>query len=228
MLKGVIFDFDGVIVDTEKFHYQAFQNALKPFGIGYSWQEYVKYYIGFDDRDAFKESFKANRLALPDSMLLDLIETKAENFKKIALTEVVSYPGVIDLVTSLAENIPIAICSGALYTDIEPILKGLGILNLFSCVISAENVAVSKPDPTSYKLALKSLQKLFPDKLIASNNIVAIEDTPAGIASAKGAGLSVLAVTNSYPSDELKNADSVVSSLENINQKKLQDILPTI
>ena len=109
-----------------------------------------------------------------------------------------------------------ALCSGALRQDIDPILKNLKLDKAFDVIVTADDVAVSKPDPACYALAIKRLQQKFSKNEITSANSLAIEDTPAGIQSAKGAGLKVLAVTNSYSASELKIADRCVASLLNV------------
>lgn len=212
-LKAVIFDFDGVIVDTEPLHYRAFQVILEPLGLGYSWERYVEHYMGFDDRDAFMEAFRAAGKELTHDELEELIALKAEQFQQVIAGGVSPYPGVVQLAQSLALQLPVAICSGALRSDIEPILRQLSLDTTFSVMVTAEEVAVSKPDPASYALAVRKLAAAFPDKGIQPSSCVAIEDTPAGIASATGAGIQVLAVTNSYPADHLGQAVRVVTSL---------------
>lgn len=217
MLKAVVFDFDGIIVDTEPLHYRAFQKILDPLGLGYSWQEYIDRYMGFDDRDAFREAYKVWGAELTDEKLVELIERKASVFHEVAADGVAAYPGVIELIRSLSGSVPLAICSGALRSDIEPILGMLSISDAFDSLVTAEDVAASKPDPASYALAVRKLQAQFPQSGITPAESVAIEDTPAGISSAKGAGLKVLAVTNSYPAADLGHADLVVASLADVN-----------
>jgi beta-phosphoglucomutase len=217
MLAAVIFDFDGIIVDTEPLHYKAFQEILVPRGLGYSWEEYLDRYIGFDDRDAFRESFRAGGEALTDLELKGLIEEKARAFQRIITAGVEPYPGVVELIGSVAGNLPLGLCSGALTSDIDPILRQLGIAGLFDVVVTAEDVAASKPDPASYALAVARLAARFPGRAVTPETTLAIEDTPAGIASAKGAGLRALAVTNSYPEEKLAAASRVVASLAGID-----------
>ncbi|CAH2030297.1 HAD family hydrolase [Trichlorobacter ammonificans] len=214
--QSVIFDFDGVIVDTEPLHYRAFQELLTPLGLGYSWEEYCRTYMGFDDRDAFREAFAVGGRPLPREELERLIERKAELFQEIVAQGVPPYPGVVALIRRLrAEEVPLAVCSGALRSDIEPILAGLAIGDCFSCIVTAEDVEHSKPDPASYRLAFEKLRTLYPELRDAEHSC-AIEDTPAGIASATGAGLRVVAVTNSYSADRLAQANLVVTSLEEL------------
>lgn len=227
-LKAVIFDFDGVIVDTEPLHYRSFQTILEPIGLGYSWERYVEQYMGFDDRDAFMEAFRAGGRELSHDGLEELIALKAERFQRVIANGVTPYPGVVHLAKSLSADLPVAICSGALRSDIEPILRQLSLCSAFSILVTAEEVPASKPDPASYALAVRKLSAAFPDRGITPSACVAIEDTPAGIASATGAGISVLAVTNSYPADHLANAARIVPSLDGLSLADLDALVPAL
>jgi beta-phosphoglucomutase len=212
-VEAVIFDFDGVIVDTEPLHYRAFQQTLEPLGLHFTWEEYVETYIGFDDRDAFRHAFASQKIPLNTDTLHSLIDKKASVFIEVIKSGVTAYPGVAELISHLrTEKIPLAICSGALRSDIDPILSMLNITDFFTVIVTADDVAASKPDPECYQLAFQRLvsngtNTFFP------NTTLAIEDTPAGIAAAKGAGLQVCAVTNSYPADRLDQATFIVDSL---------------
>jgi len=224
MLKAVIFDFDGIIVDTEPLHYRAFQKILVPLGLGYSWEDYVNCYMGFDDREAFLAAFKVKGQDLSAPELGGLIAKKASIFDEIIREGINPYPGALELIRDLSEQLPLALCSGALSSDIVPILKQFEITNAFDVIVTAEDVAASKPDPESYVRAVRKLNAVFPDKLILPRECLAIEDTPAGIASAQTAGIPVLAVTNSYPTEKLGGSVCVVSSLGDITLEKLRQI----
>lgn len=211
--EAVIFDFDGVIVDTEPLHYAAFQKVLEPLGLHFSWQEYVEIYIGFDDRDAFRHAFAARQRELDTATLQTLISQKAGFFDDIVRSGVTAYPGVVQLIKQLRNiHIPLAICSGALRSDIEPILTLLEITDCFDIIVTAEDVAISKPDPSCYQLAFQKLSACS-DRHFTAEATLAIEDTPAGITAARGAGLPVCAVTNSYPAERLGQATFITESL---------------
>ncbi|SNB45569.1 HAD family phosphatase [Geobacter sp. DSM 9736] len=225
MLAAVIFDFDGIIVDTEPIHYRAFQEVLVPLGLGYPWTDYLDRYIGFDDRDAFREAFRARGESLSEDHLYQLIGEKARAFNRVISSGVEPYPGVVELILSLVETVPVALCSGALRSDIAPILQQLKLTNAFGVIVTADDVPTSKPDPASYRLALQRLISRFPDSSISAESSIAIEDTPAGIASARGAGLQVLGVTNSYPADKLSGACKVVETLAGIDYPELNSLL---
>lgn len=215
--EAVIFDFDGVIVDTEPLHYKAFQQILIPHGLGFSWEQYIETYMGFDDRDAFVEAFNTKGKQLSHDELTQLIAAKADIFQNVIRSGVTPYPGVIDLINTLHRaKTPLAICSGALQSDIMPILEMLNISDCFSIVVSADEVAKSKPDPECYRLAFERLSAHWPLSVLLPAQALAIEDTPAGISAASNAGLQVIAVTNSYQRNYLSDATFIVESLEQL------------
>jgi beta-phosphoglucomutase len=214
---AVIFDFDGVIVDTEPLHFRAVRRVLEPLGIGIAWPQYQDRYMGLDDRDAFREAFRVHGKALDEETLKDLLTVKSLAFQDTIRDGVRPYPGVISLAESLhALGFPLAICSGALRSDIAPILTRLSISRCFPLAVTADDVRRSKPDPESYRLAFTRLRQAYPSRVLSAGACLAVEDTPAGIRSAKLSGLKVLAVTNSYGRKKLAEADYLTDSLENV------------
>ncbi|MFA5688624.1 MAG: HAD family phosphatase [Kiritimatiellales bacterium] len=222
MISAVIFDFDGVIVDSERLHWQAFNMVMKPRGKEISWDDYVNVYIGFDDRDAFRRTFPG----ISASELDQLIAEKAGLFQTLVQHSGADpLPGSVELINHLSGRLPVAICSGARKTDIEPVLRKLGIADAFDVIVTSEDTHVSKPDPAPYRKAWEILSRKFP-ALTTPAQAVAIEDTPAGIQSAQGAGLRTLAVTNSYPPELLVTfADAVTNSLEGLTLEELNRVI---
>jgi beta-phosphoglucomutase len=215
--EAVIFDFDGIIVDTEPLHHKAFLSVLEPLGMGFTWEEYVATYMGFDDRDAFREAYRARGKDLDGEKLKSLVAAKSRVFLEILRAGVEPYPGAVSMIASLhAAGTPLAISSGALLSDISPILGRLGIDTCFPVIVTADDVRKSKPDPECYALAFRRLSRMHPSRVTVPERSIAIEDTPAGVRAAKGAGLRVLAVTNSYGAGELAEADWIAESLENV------------
>ncbi|MFZ2223740.1 MAG: HAD family phosphatase [Candidatus Deferrimicrobium sp.] len=215
--EAVLFDFDGILVDSEPMHHRAFTEVLDPLGMGFTWQEYVETYMGFDDRDSFREAFRSKGIGLDDATLAKLVAAKSRAFLEGIRGGVTAYPGAVSMIESLGTaGRPLALCSGALRSDIEPILEQLGIFRRFDVIVSADDVRRSKPDPESYALAYRRLSETCPRALTVPGKSFAVEDTPAGIRSAKGAGLRVLAVTNSYGPAELSEADWIIDSLGNV------------
>lgn len=224
-LAAVIFDFDGVIVNTEPLHYAAFQEVLTPLGLGFTWEAYVSRYLGFDDRDAFREAYRAAGRTTDEQALPRMIRAKGDAFQRLAEREGARpFPGVVELIRALSGRVPLALCSGALKRDVLPILGRLGVVGDFNAFVTAEEVAASKPDPESYELAVRKLAGSFPQAGIEAGRCVAIEDTPQGVDAALAAGLKVLGLSNSYPADRLGAASRVVGSLERIGLRDLEEL----
>jgi len=225
-LKALIFDCDGVLVDTEPLHYRAFQEVLGPLGLGHSYEHYLQRYIGFDDRDAFLEAFKEGGRTIDDMILAQLIRAKERILQQMIVRGISSFPGVVALVRDLAAHrVPLAVASGALRHEVEAFLKGLGLAEHFPVIVAANDVTRSKPDPETYLKALSRLQETIGGKALEPRSCIAIEDTPAGIRAAKDAGLYGIGVTNSFASDELDTADHIVVSLEDLNTSRLVQLV---
>lgn len=225
MLIAVMFDFDGILVDTEPLHYQAYQHVLNPEGMAYSWEEYTTHYIGFDDRDGFREAYKRMGRGIDSNRLQDLVIRKAEIFAGLAAKSAIClYPGVERLLRELQGQATVGLCSGALASDIRPIVEDTGISDCFAFMVTADEVATSKPDPESYRSALWKLSELRGCSIDPAA-CIAIEDTPAGIQSAGGAGLVSVAVTNTHSAEHLKGADGVVDSLDRMTLDRLRRLV---
>ena len=223
MLHAVIFDFDGVIVNSEPLHFQAYQDVLKPRGLGFSWDDYLSIYLGFDDRDCFRLHFKQAGRTLDETDLANLVRAKGEAFlARVERGEAAPYPGVVDLIRKTAGRIPVAICSGALPGDIHPVLDRLGLASVFRVMVTAADVKNSKPDPACYVLTVDKLQTAYPERGIRPGTCVAIEDSPWGITAAHEAGIPVVGVTNMVSAETLKEAEAVVDSLERLSWRDLE------
>ncbi len=226
ILQAVIFDCDGVLVNTEPIHYRAFQEVLRPFGMGFDWEHYMDVYIGFDDRDAFAEAFRERGKILGDAELARLIEEKNRFLQSIVAEGIAGFPGVVELIQELlSHQVPLAVASGALRKEVEAFTAALSIRDAFRVIIAADDVARSKPDPETYLAALAQMRTVFGLRELNSSRCIAIEDTPAGIASAKAAGLCVVAVTNSFGPESLREADHVLSSLADLNVRRMAELV---
>jgi beta-phosphoglucomutase len=225
MLRAIIFDFDGVLVDSEKLHLQAFNDVLSRFKIEISTQEYYEKFLGLSDRELLE--FINNReknLALTYMQFKQLLLAKAEAFKNLAITGVPVIAGVPEFLKMLSDNkIPMAICSGALLPEIEILLKGANLREYFDVIVSAEQVKKGKPDPEGFVLALELLNKKMVTPIEPSDCIV-IEDSHWGLEAAKNAGMHTIAITNSYSADQLKPADKVVANLGELTLIELQTL----
>lgn len=228
-LKAVVFDCDGILVDSEPLHYQAFQQVLVPLGLGHDYHRYVDRYIGFDDRDAFTEVFRDAGRSIEPRQLEELIAAKNKALLAIVSQGISSFPGVVQLVRHLsARGVPLAVSSGSLRIEIEYFLKALGLQDCFPVIVSADDVMHSKPDPESYLTALRKLRERLLGEPLEAATVVAIEDTPAGIQSARAAGLFTVGVSHSFAADLLREADVVLDTLEHMNLAKLVELMQSI
>lgn len=228
-LQAVIFDFDGVVVDSEPLHYKAFMETLAPFGLRHDYDTYVERYIGFDDRDAFRAIFEDAGRPLPPDLFERLIHEKHKAFKRIVSREVRPFPGVHRLVQELVrEGVPLAIASGAAREEILLMLEVLGLRKAFPVIVTADDVARSKPDPESYVLAVLLLRDrgYLPNSAPGRpTGCLVIEDTPTGIEAAKAAGLFVVGVAHSFPVEALGQADRAVPVLSDLSVDRLRSFI---
>ena len=218
MLKALIFDFNGIIVDDEPIHFELFRRVLGEEGIELTEENYYARYLGFDDRGAFSAAYHENGRLLDESLLARLIGRKAVYYQTAIQNKVTIFPGVEKLIAALAPALPLAVASGALRKEIETILTTAGLVKHFSVIISAEDVNHGKPEPEIFLKALAGLnaQVKSRDRITAADCLV-IEDSKEGIRGARRAGMKCLAVSNSHPAELLQEANAVVTSLEDVD-----------
>lgn len=224
MLRALIFDFNGIIVDDEPIHFQLFQKVLSEEGIVLTEEAYYERYLGFDDRGAFEAGYRQNQQPLDALKLHELIDRKARYYQEAIRNHVAIFPGVKDLIAGLTPSLPLAVASGALRHEIETILATAGLLEFFDAIVSAEDVSRGKPEPEIFLKALAALNAQHNGAPIAANECVVIEDSKEGIRGARRAGMKCLAVTNSHPAELLVDANAVVKSLEDITLSYLQQL----
>ncbi len=221
---AILFDFDGVIVDSERLHHETMVEAMGGDGPETPWTFYHENLMGRDDRGAFSVLLKRADIEATPEELQRRIDRKAVIFAQHAEDgRVAAFPGAVDLIRACAAAGPVGLCSGALRSDIEPVLEALDIGDCFSARVTADDVPASKPDPMSYRLCMEQLAALFPDRGVAPATCVAIEDTTDGIASARGAGIAVVAVASNLPAGVLQAAGAVavIETLEGLTPEAL-------
>lgn len=196
-----MFDFDGVLADSERVHCRTLSEVVEGLGLKrVDWEEYARDLMGFDDRDAFGAALKA-RGTEPEAGLVErCVKEKARLFRAEAEAgDVPEMPGAAAFARDCAGRVKIGLCSGALRSDTEPVLRRMGLEGVFSAVVTAEDVSRSKPDPESYRLCAERLG-------VEAERCVAFEDTVDGTRSARGAGFRVAGVATSLEEEELRAA----------------------
>ncbi len=225
MLRALIFDFNGIIVDDERIHFELFKRVLAEEGIELTEEDYYARYLGFDDRGAFTAAYREHGRSLDEQLLARLIDRKAVYYQNAIRNKARIFPGVEKLVASLVPALPLAVASGALRKEIDTILSTAGLLKHFAVIISAEDVDHGKPEPEIFLKALAGLNaRVENNDPIDAADCLVIEDSKEGIRGARRAGMKCLAVSNSHPTELLQEANAVVRSLEEVDLSFLEAI----
>jgi HAD superfamily hydrolase (TIGR01509 family) len=225
VLRAIVFDFDGVIANSEPLHFRAFRDALARLSIDLSEHDYYARYLGYDDLGAFRAIAKDRARSLTARDLDGLMADKAARMEALEAVDSVLFPGAAEAIRRAAAAVPIAIASGALGAEIRRVLDGADLTRYFSVIVAAEDTPASKPAPDPYRLAVALLSAAVGEPALPAANCVAIEDSRWGIASARAAGLRTVGVTSSYDAGELSEADLVIESLADLDLANLQRLL---
>lgn len=221
MYQALIFDFDGVILDSEPLHYEACFYVLKPFGLKLDYTEYVEKYLGFTDKELFpKLLFEKNISCSLDKMNV-LIEEKSKQYQELIkqcehLPMVDSVDRYLDYISQKIAKL--AICSGSRRAEIMTVLMKLkqGQLGTyFNTIVTSEDVQQGKPSPEGYLLTANRLN-------VSPKHCLVIEDTPHGVKAAKDAGMDVIALLTSYKKEQLQHADQIIT---HFNQLILDEVI---
>jgi beta-phosphoglucomutase len=217
-MRAVLFDFDGVLVNSEPIHYRALRDSLRPEGLEIGETEYLSSYLSYTDREAIRLAFERNGLPFDRERIEAVARRKAALYGAL-MAEIPFFPGAKGLVVELQRQVPVGIASGARRAEIEAILTAAGLRHAFSAIVGAEDVRHGKPHPEPYLTAMGQLAPRAPD--LHPEQCLVFEDSIAGIASARAAGMKVVAVAHSYPAARLAGAHRVIESLAAIHDGDL-------
>ena len=221
-MRAVIFDFDGVIADTEPLHFEGLRRTLAEIQITLTENDYYTDYLGFDDRGCIREALRVNHRPMSTSVVEDLMAKKAIAYMASIKEHLVIFPGVIAFIEEAAAAYPLAIASGALRPEIELVLEQIGLRKAFGHITSAEDVANGKPNPEPFLQALAGLNRHQTATAIPAGSCLVIEDSRPGIRAAKTAGMRVLAVANTHTAQDLHEADAITMSLRETHLDELR------
>jgi len=224
MLRAVIFDFDGVITDSEILHLRAFNQSLAQYSVEITKNDYYTTYLGLNDNDCYRLLIEKGLLKMNEQQINAIMTQKKKIFEQLAKTEGKMIEGVRDFLSMLEQNnIPMAICSGALLTEVEMVLDEARLRDLFEVIVSGEQVKKGKPNPEGFLLTLQRLNENRKNP-ITGKQCIAIEDSRWGLKAAKAAGMHTIAVTNSYDAGQLSMADKIVDRLNDLSIDDLHRI----
>lgn len=216
-VAAVVFDFDGVLANSEPLHLKAYQAALQELGITLEREEYYSQYLGFDDLTALKTIGDARGMMWNDEQIEAILARKTILFDDILASTDVLYPEAAACVERLGTHLPLGIASGALRHEILAILRRGRLDQYFRFVVAAGETSAGKPAPDPYRRAAE-LHGLPPARCVA------IEDSRWGIESAKRAGLQCVGITQTYPASELPGADRIIDSLAEFTAELIAEL----
>jgi len=226
VLRAIVFDFDGVIANSEPMHFQAYRELLAEHQVALTERDYYGHYLGFDDVGAFQAIAADRGLAWTRADIDALVARKAVRIEALEREVSVLFPGAADAVRRAAAAVPIAVASGARGEEVRRVLQRENLAGCFSAIVAAEDTAVSKPAPDPYLRAL-ALLRTATDGALAARHCVAIEDSRWGLESARAAGMRTVAVANTYEKSALADAaDLVIPSLEAMDLAVLARLCP--
>ncbi len=223
-LQAIVFDFDGVIADSEPLHLKAFQQALAEEGIALERDDYFARYLGYDDVGMFQALGSHRGLAWTDRHITALVARKGMKLQAMIEGDEVLFPGAAAFIRAAAAEVPIAIASGALRHEIVQIVESAGLGGLFATIVASGDTPESKPSPGPYLLAFEQLQQTT-GRVLDRRRCIAIEDSIWGLESARGAGLRCVGVTTSYGAGDLAGAELVVDSLKSLTIPMLERLV---
>ena len=223
MLRAIVFDFDGVIADSEPLHYRSFRDVLAPLGVALTEADYYSRYLGFDDVGVFERVSADAGDAFTAERVEALVAEKARLMEALERDVSVLYPGAADAVRRAAAAVPIAIASGALRREIERVLVREDLIRHFTAIVAAEDTPQSKPAPDPYIRAVERLSSAI-GQPIDPHECVAIEDSLWGLQSARAAGLRTIAVAHTYEPSGLAAADLTIRSINDLDLRTLADL----
>jgi beta-phosphoglucomutase len=206
-LQAVLFDFDGVIADTENHHIAAWQRTLSSVG----WQvadEVAARSADVDDREFLSDLFVAR--GIQAAKIGEWVRRKQVLTLQLLKYSPRPYPGVVELIGRLRGRARLAIVSGTWRDNIQVVVDALGLANCFETIIGKEDTRSVKPDPEAYQLALQALG-------LSAGAAVAVEDSPAGLASARAAGIRAIAIGHRRPFGQWVGDATYISGFEPVD-----------
>lgn len=203
-VRALAFDFNGTLSHDEPILYAVYRDMFAARDRPLSERDYFGTLAGLSE-----ETIIGRWLGVDGDELAELVEERIERYLALAGDGNTLSPAVREAVAYAADRVPVAVVSGAFRREIEPGLAGAGIADRISVLVAADDVERGKPDPESYRRAVNLL-----DDDLRPDEVVAFEDTEAGVTSAKAAGLYCVGVLGTHTSERLSAADELVEALD--------------
>lgn len=219
LLRAIIFDFDGIIVDSEPIIMRLTQQMGAQEGWEISDEEYYSQYLALDDRGIVEYLFQSHGRPIDAIRRDELVAWKSREYQEAIRDGLPAFPGAVEFVLKVSHQFTLAVASGSARLEIEHLLAKLGLREKFAVLATAEDAERSKPNPEVYLKALSGLRETSPFRKhpLKATECLAIEDAPGGIDAAHAAGIKCLAIAHSRPAKELQHADWVYKNFKEID-----------
>ena len=202
--RAIVFDFNGTLSHDEPILCEIFMELFAEHGKPLAAQEYFDVLAGLSDPEIVRTWLGRDH---PD--VDEVIEERIRRYRSAVADGSSVPPELREAVRFAAERVPLGIVSGAARPEIEPVIEAAGIADAFEFILTSDDIERGKPDPEGYRRALS----LF-DQDIDAGDVLVIEDTEAGIASAKAAGMRCVAVLGTLSPERLSQADEIVERID--------------
>ncbi len=203
-VRAVVFDFDGVLVDSEPIRFKAGSQALEVVGVSLTWERFVRFWLGRTD-DAGLRDLLGDRFAADGARVV----ARRTALYEERLDEVQAFPNSVQLLRRVPDGTRLAVATGSRRLEVERILTRLRLFQDFQAIVTAEDYVRAKPAPDPFLAAARRLD-------ISPRSCLVIEDSSAGVTAAHAAGMPVVAVDRGRGAIGLDQADWTVTSLDEI------------
>ena len=228
MIKAVIFDFNGAIINDEPIHQQLIEEILLEENLVLKRGEYRKICLGHRDRACLRDLLASRGRVASEEYLTKLQQKKVQSYVEQieTLEKLPLYPGLNDFIfKTRSSNLKLAIVSGAIRQEIELVLQRTELTEYFKIIVAADDITTNKPKSEGYLIALERLNQKYPELNLQANECLAIEDTLAGVQAAKAAGMKVVGVANTYPFHMLQRQSNwTVDYLNELELERIEEL----
>ncbi len=208
MIKAILFDFNGVIINDEPVQMAAYQNVLKGEGIDLTEADYLLC-LGMDDRRFVEAAYERAGKKADAAKIEEVIAAKSAKWREKVSADLPLFEGIGNFVEKMSREFTLGIVSMARRHEIDFVLEKSGLAKFFSTVVSAENSSKCKPDPECFRTGFRQIDAVRTSHghlPMTHGECLVIEDSPPGVAGARSADLPALGVTNTVSADELRKA----------------------
>jgi HAD superfamily hydrolase (TIGR01509 family) len=208
MIKALLLDFNGVIIDDEPIQMRAYQEILAAENIALTDAEYYEC-LGMDDRAFVEAAYERVGRKPEGNKVLELTQHKTQKWRDIMADGIPLFENVENFIRKMASELSLGIVSMSGRSEIDYILEQTGLAGCFDVIVSAEDVSVCKPDPECYRIGFRELDLARTRNghlPMTHSECVVIEDSPPGVQAGKAADLPVLGVTNTVDAEKLRAA----------------------